>query len=30
VGGALVVLIGLAIVFDWLPFFASLFSTPLL
>jgi cytochrome c-type biogenesis protein len=30
VGGALVVLIGLAIVFNWLPFFSSLFSTPLL
>ena len=30
VGGALVVIIGLAIIFNWLPFFASLFSTPLL
>jgi cytochrome c-type biogenesis protein len=30
VGGALVVIIGLAILFDWLPFFAGLFSTPLL
>jgi cytochrome c-type biogenesis protein len=29
IGGGLVVLVGLAIVFDWLPFFASLFSTPL-
>ena len=30
VGGALVVIIGLAILFDWLPFFSGLFSTPLL
>jgi len=30
VGGALVVIIGLAVLFNWLPFFASLFSTPLL
>jgi cytochrome c-type biogenesis protein len=30
VGGALVVVIGLAILFDWLHYFSTLFSTPLL
>lgn len=30
IGGALVVIIGLAILLNWLPFFSTLFSTPLL